>query len=190
MCLAGEHVVLHFSVHLGFLGWAGCLLQSTNAVFGIFLLTVTNTINSHVLAKSSLRSSKLLNSINVVCHLCSVDSVFGLLRVAYSTSLELDPCLGVACTLWFRCVQGKCGVASIPSNYFHIKWTCSFFTLYKWLLQEKTLLISSQCPLGSIKWGKDSCYALLLWTHSLLPLSYLASNCRITYLHLASSVSC
>lgn len=99
MCLAGKHVLLHFSVHLGFLGWAGCPPQSTNAVFGIFLLTVTNTINSGVLAKSSLRSSQLLNGINVVCHLCSADGVLGLLRVACSTSLELDPCLGVAGTL-------------------------------------------------------------------------------------------
>lgn len=187
MCLAGKHVVLHFSVHLGFLGWAGCPRQSTNTVFGIFLLTDTNTINSRVLAKSSLRSSKLLKSRNVVCHLCSVGGVFGLLRVAYSTSLELDPCLGGACSLWFRCVQGTCGVASIASNYFHIKWTCSFL---HWVLQGKAFLITSQCRLGSIKRGKDSCSALLLWTHSLLPLSYLASNCRITYLHLASSVCC
>lgn len=96
MCLARKHVVLHFSVHLGFLGWAGCLLHPTNAVFGIFLLIVTNTINSRILAKSSLRSAKLLNSINVVCHLRSVDGVLGLLTVAYGTSLELDPCLGVA----------------------------------------------------------------------------------------------
>lgn len=78
MCLAVKHVVLHFSVHLGFLGWAGCPLQSTNTVFGIFLLTDTNTISSHVLAKSSLHcSSKLLNSRNVVCHLCSADGVGG-----------------------------------------------------------------------------------------------------------------
>lgn len=95
MCLAGKHVVLHFSVHSGFLGWAGRPLQST--VFGLFPLTDRNTINSRVLAKSSLRSFQLLNSINVVCHLCSVAGVFRLLRVAYSTSLELDPCLGGAC---------------------------------------------------------------------------------------------
>lgn len=99
MCLAGKHVVLHFLVHLGFLGWAGCPLQSTNTVFGIFLLTDTNTIKSRVLAKSSFRSSKLLNCINVVCHLYSVGGVFELLRAADSTSLEPDPCLGVACTL-------------------------------------------------------------------------------------------
>ena len=75
-------LVLHFSPHLGFLGWAGCLLQSINAVFGIFLLTDTDTIKSRVLTESRLQSSKLLNSINVVCHLCAVDGVFRLPRVA------------------------------------------------------------------------------------------------------------
>lgn len=65
MCLAVKHAGLHFSEHLGFLGWARCplLVEKKTQCFGILLLTDTNTTNSHFLAKSSLQSStKLLNN--------------------------------------------------------------------------------------------------------------------------------
>ncbi len=64
MCLAARHGAPHFSVHLGFLGWARCpLVVEKNTLFGILLLTDTNTASSHFLAKSSLQSStKLLTN--------------------------------------------------------------------------------------------------------------------------------
>lgn len=75
MCLAVNHAALH----LGFLGWARCPLlykKEKNIVFGILLLTDTNTTYSHFLAKSSVQSStKLLNK-RTYCHLVFAVGVF------------------------------------------------------------------------------------------------------------------
>lgn len=76
MCLAVSMWYYIFQYIWDSLAGLDAPFQSTNAVFGIFLL---NTIHSLVLARSTCHSfPKLLNSRNVACHLCLVDGVFRL----------------------------------------------------------------------------------------------------------------
>lgn len=78
MCLAVSMWYYIFQCIWDSLAGLDAPLQSTNTVFGIFLLT-DNKINSPVLARSTLHSSpKLLNGRNVARHLCPADGIFRL----------------------------------------------------------------------------------------------------------------